>query len=152
MSRPRPARRRAVLLVEDDSGVRRVIRDMLRRCGCTVREAADGQEALDSLARERPDVVLLDAVLPGLHGLHVLERLSASGLPTPVPVIATTGSILSDEDLRERGARAVLRKPFTAHELRRVLDRVAPAGLPRRGRDGAGPHRRPPISPSTVSQ
>ena len=136
MSRRRRPRPLTVLLVEDDGAVRRVIRDMLRQCGCVVREAADGAGALEALAGGIPDVVVLDLVLPGLNGLQVLERLSASGSAATVPVVAITGSIVPDDVMRARGARAVLRKPFAALELRRALDRVA-AGT--RGRKSA-PH------------
>lgn len=142
MSRPRAGRGLSVLLVEDDGAVRRVIRDMLRWCGCTVCEAADAGQALDALARSQPDVVLLDARLPGMDGLELLEKLSASGAASSVPVIATTGTAIPEDAFRARGARGVLRKPFSARELRRVLHPFRSAAVAR------GPHH-PAAAPRT---
>ena len=106
------------LLVEDNPGVRRVVRSMLQQIGCVVREAADGQQALEAVKCAQPDVVILDLLLPTVSGLEVLERLQ----PTGVPVVTMTGSIFPDAALRERGAREILRKPFSMRDLRRAIE------------------------------
>lgn len=106
------------LLVEDDPGVRRVVRSMLQQIGCIVCEAVDGREALDAVASGRPDLVLLDVLLPNVNGLDVLARLQ----PTGIPVVTMTGSLLSAAVLREKGARSVLRKPFSMRQLRSAIE------------------------------
>lgn len=114
---------RTLLLVEDDTGVRRVLRDMLRHAGFTVREAADGASALAAVGAGLPDAIVLDMVLPGITGFEVLDRLRESGVAASVPVITMTGSVLSESEMREKGARGVLQKPFSLQQLRDALER-----------------------------
>jgi len=106
------------LLVEDDPGVRRVVRRMLEQIGHSVREAADGRQALEALASIQPDVMLLDVILPDVSGLEVLVRVERTG----VPVVTMTGSLLSAAVMREKGARGVLRKPFSIRQLRHAIE------------------------------
>lgn len=111
-----------LLLVDDDPGVRRVVREMLRRADYVVREAADGRQALEAIVAALPDVIVLDVVLPHVSGLEVLDRLRATGLAPGVPVITMTGSIVPDAVMRAKGARGVLRKPFSVRELRDAIE------------------------------
>ena len=107
------------LLVEDDPGVRRVVRCMLQQIGYDVREAADGRQALEALMlQEPPDVILLDVILPDVNGLQILANLQ----PTGVPVVMMTGSLLADAVMRQKGARGILRKPFSMRQLRRAIE------------------------------
>ncbi|MBN9327265.1 MAG: response regulator, partial [Cellulomonas sp.] len=72
---------RRVLVVDDEAGIRRVLRAYLEADGFTVAEAGTGTDALAELRRDRPDVVLLDVMLPDVDGLEVLRRIRAtSGL------------------------------------------------------------------------
>lgn len=107
-----------LLLVEDDPGVRRVVRAMLQQIGCIVREAADGRQALEAVASTYLDVIVLDVLLPSVNGLDVLDQLQGTGLP----VVTMTGSNIPDVAMREKGARSVLRKPFSVRELRNAIE------------------------------
>ena len=107
-----------MLLVEDDAGVRHVVRCMLQQMGYVVREVADGRQALEALTSVHPDVILLDVLLPDMSGLEVLTRVQPMG----VPVVTMTGSLLPDAVMREKGARSVLRKPFSMRQLRRAIE------------------------------
>ncbi|MFG2875664.1 response regulator transcription factor [Streptomyces sp. NPDC048337] len=130
-----------VLVVDDDPTVSEVVTGYLERAGFTVDRAADGPAALDAAARHRPDLVVLDLMLPGMDGLEVCRRLRAraDGRPS-VPVVMLTAR--GDEDDRilglEVGADDYVTKPFSPRELvlrvRSVLRRVsaaAPADEPR---------------------
>jgi CheY-like chemotaxis protein len=121
----RASSRPTLLVVDDDGGVRRVLRDMLHRAGYAVREAADGAAALEALAGTLPDAIVLDVVLPGVSGLDLLDRLSASGVCARVPVIAITGSVVPDAVIREKGARGILRKPFSFRELCETIEEAS---------------------------
>src|SRR5581483_5784991 len=83
----------SVLLVDDDRALRKLLRAYLEQESISVLEAASGEEALATIARAAPTLVLLDVRLPGLDGFEVLRRLDASG--TSVPVILVTS--LEDE-------------------------------------------------------
>ncbi|MEU3726944.1 response regulator transcription factor [Streptomyces sp. NPDC031705] len=116
MSSSREAPPARVLVVDDDPTVSEVVAGYLRRAGFAVEEAADGPAALAAAGRVRPDLVVLDLMLPGLDGLEVCRRLRAAG---PVPVIMLTAR--GDEDDRitglEVGADDYVTKPFSPREL-----------------------------------
>jgi DNA-binding response OmpR family regulator len=76
-----------VLLVEDDRFLRKAAEAMLRKNGFTVRTAADGEEGLRSAQAERPDIILLDLIMPKLQGFEVLGRLKADDTTASVPVV-----------------------------------------------------------------
>ncbi|MFJ6792958.1 response regulator transcription factor [Streptomyces sp. NPDC091268] len=105
-----------VLVVDDDPTVSEVVAGYLHRAGFTVETAADGPEALARAQRARPDLVVLDLMLPGWDGFEVCRRLRAAG---PVPVIMLTAR--GDEDDRiaglEQGADDYVTKPFSPREL-----------------------------------
>ncbi|MFI5760898.1 MULTISPECIES: response regulator [unclassified Streptomyces] len=134
-----PAR---VLVVDDDPTVAEVVTGYLRRAGYTVESVADGPAALARAAAFRPDLVVLDLMLPGLDGLEVCRRLRAAG---PVPVIMLTAR--GDEDDRiaglERGADDYVTKPFSPRELvlrvSSVLRRAAAGPAPEPGGGEAPP-------------
>ena len=129
MTRGRDRGHRPVLLVvEDDPGVRRVVRDMLRQAGYEVREAVDGRHALEMIGASAPDAILLDVLLPDMTGLEFLDRLRASSIGA-IPVITMTGSVLPDAPLREKGARGVLRKPFSLRELQDAVNAATAASI-----------------------
>jgi DNA-binding response OmpR family regulator len=124
----------AVLVVDDDPTVSDVVRRYLERAGYAVTLSADGREALAVYERIRPDLVVLDLMLPGIDGLEVCRRLRSS--PTGVPIVMLTA--LGEEADRvlglQLGADDYVAKPFSPRELvlrvqsvlRRSLARPAP--------------------------
>ncbi len=126
-----------VLVVDDEPTVREVVAGYLRRDGHLVSEAADGPTALRLLDSEKPDLVVLDMMLPGVNGLDILRRIRASG---DLPVIMLTAR--SEESDRvaglELGADDYVVKPFSPRELAArvngVLRRAAPKVVPVSGR------------------
>ncbi|MFF4244493.1 response regulator transcription factor [Streptomyces sp. NPDC001822] len=105
-----------VLVVDDDPTVAEVAAGYLERAGYDVGRAGDGPSALDSYGVQRPDLVVLDLMLPGMDGFEVCRRMRARG---PVPVIMLTAR--GDEDDRilglETGADDYVTKPFSPREL-----------------------------------
>ncbi|MFC7304445.1 response regulator transcription factor [Streptomyces monticola] len=105
-----------ILVVDDDPTVSEVVAGYLERAGFAVSRAADGPAALRAAAGHRPDLVVLDLMLPGMDGLEVCRELRAQG---PVPVIMLTAR--SDEEERilglEVGADDYVTKPFSPREL-----------------------------------
>jgi DNA-binding response OmpR family regulator len=120
---------RKVLLVEDDSRVRRVLRLALEDEGYAVREAADGTAGLSALATEPPDVVLLDLMLPDVDGFSVCRSIRRV---SDVPVIMVTARVDSHDVVAglEAGADDYVTKPLVAKELaariRALLRRAHP--------------------------
>jgi DNA-binding response OmpR family regulator len=120
-----------VLVVDDDPTVSDVVRRYLERAEFGVTLAGDGPEALRAFGTQRPDLVILDLMLPGISGLEVCRRLRAEA-GTDVPIIMLTA--LGEESDRvlglELGADDYLTKPFSPRELvlrvQSVLRRAAP--------------------------
>jgi len=130
-----------ILVVEDDLTVAEVVVDYLRHAGLDPRHAVDGRDALEIAATWRPDLVVLDLMLPGVSGLEVCRQLrEAHEAQTPPPVIMLTA--LGEESDRvlglESGADDYVTKPFSPRELtlrvQAVLRRVhaAAAAVPPR--------------------
>jgi DNA-binding response OmpR family regulator len=124
-----------ILVVEDDLTVAEVVVDYLRHAGLEPRHAMDGQAALEIAAAWRPDLVVLDLMLPGVSGLEVCRRLRQErDAQVPLPVIMLTA--LSEESDRvlglENGADDYVTKPFSPRELslrvQAVLRRARAAG------------------------
>jgi DNA-binding response OmpR family regulator len=106
-----------VLVVDDDPTVSDVVRRYLEREGFTVELAGDGQQALDAYDAERPDLVVLDLMLPGIDGLEVCRRLRAQDRTLPVIMLTALGEE-SDRVLGlELGADDYVTKPFSPREL-----------------------------------
>jgi DNA-binding response OmpR family regulator len=130
---PRTPIASSVLVVDDEPMVREVVARYLTLDGMRVHEAADGPAALSWLAVHRPDLVVLDIMLPGTDGLTILRQLRANG---EVPVILLTAR--TDEADRvlglELGADDYVVKPFSPRELaarvRTVLRRAATSTAP----------------------
>jgi putative two-component system response regulator len=108
-----------VLVVDDDDPSREVISLLLNGEGYSSRTASDGIEALEAVAQEHPDLILLDVEMPRLNGFQVAERLKNNPLTQPIPIIMVTG--LDDHNCRMRGLAAgveeFLTKPVDRTEL-----------------------------------
>ena len=121
-----------ILLVEDDASIREITALGLRGAGFEVATAADGAEGLDRWRHERPDLVLLDVMLPRLDGLEVLRAIRREST-TPVVMLTARADTIDVVVGLESGADDYVRKPF---ELPELVARVR-AALRRRGADGA---------------
>jgi DNA-binding response OmpR family regulator len=110
---------RCVLVVDDDAVLRRVVRAVLEADGFRVIEAHDGRQGLELAASERPSVVILDVMMPGLDGVEVCRRLDHKS--TKVLMLTALGDVTTEVASLEAGARGYLTKPFSSMEL---LDRV----------------------------
>lgn len=130
-----------VLVVDDDPTVAEIVAGYLDRAGYAVDRADDGPTALTRAAAHRPDLVVLDLMLPGMDGLEVCRRIRGEG---PVPVIMLTAR--GDEEDRilglEVGADDYVTKPFSPRELvlrvESVLRRSRPAAPGRHRLRAAG--------------
>jgi len=106
-----------ILVVDDDPTVSDVVRRYLERAGFDVVLAADGASALSAYAREQPDLVVLDLMLPGMDGLEVCRRLRATSDNLPIVMLTALGEE-SDRVLGlQLGADDYVTKPFSPREL-----------------------------------
>jgi DNA-binding response OmpR family regulator len=105
-----------VLVIDDDRVIRMVVRDALEAHGFDVHEAQDAEEGLSAALAQRPDVLLLDIMLPRTDGLTLLGQLRRVGVTANVIVFSATGARNSDR-AKDLGAVAYIAKPFEIAEL-----------------------------------
>jgi two-component system response regulator MprA len=106
-----------VLVVDDEPAVRESIERVLRHDGFEVAVAADGREAIRRLAVVRPDLVLLDVLMPQIDGLEVCRRMRDTGDRTPVLMLTARDAVNDRVAGLEAGADDYLAKPFALEEL-----------------------------------
>ncbi|HWW00539.1 MAG TPA: response regulator [Candidatus Acidoferrum sp.] len=125
-----------ILIVDDDPDMVEMLRLTLHNEGYAIRTAVNGREALRKALVSAPDLVVLDLIMPGLHGFNVCERLRNHAATASVPIIMVTalpGELPRSAGM-ELGADVYIRKPFEIQELvSRVGDllhrtRVCPNG------------------------
>ena len=124
-----PGKRKLILFVDDDPTLLRLGRLSLERAGYDCIGASGGLEGLEQAHANRPDLILLDYMMPDLNGREVFDRLLASSderlQRTPVIMLtARAGNYAEQRQLLEMGLAAYLHKPFGHHELLNVIDNV----------------------------
>ena len=118
-----------VLLIEDEPNIIEAIRFILSRDGWEVKTHANGQDAVDTVRATRPDVIILDVMLPGRSGFDILSEIRADDALADTPVLMLTARGQSkDREMAERaGASHYMTKPFSNAEiLETVRQMVAP--------------------------
>ena len=117
---------KTVLVVDDDRPVRTLCRAGLEGAGFRVLEAENGEEALASVRAERPDVILLDIMMPGISGWEVTAALLAERSTDEIPIIFISARTEPTDRIRayELGARAYVTKPFDPDALAETVATV----------------------------
>lgn len=111
-----------ILVVDDHPDLREVLALILEHHGFRVMLAGDGREALTRAEECRPDLVLMDLMMPRMNGYQATAELNCNGDP-PVPVVAITASRVERQDLLDRGFSGLLQKPVRADEVVQTIRR-----------------------------
>jgi len=108
-----------ILIVDDESGARAALEFLLRREGFEVRDAADGPSAIQECATFRPDLILLDIMMPGMNGFEVYRHIKATPETRLTPVVLITGLTATEDRIAgiNAGADDFLSKPIDLNEL-----------------------------------
>ncbi len=118
-----------VLVIDDEPSIRHILRCSFEAHGYEVIVAEDGQRGVAMARRQRPDVIVLDLLMPVMNGHMVLDALRSDGRTDRVPTVVLTA--LAQASTRERcteqGAIAVLTKPFDPGEVVRQVDAIVAA-------------------------
>jgi PAS domain S-box-containing protein len=147
----RGAQRQKILLVDDDQGIRMICRDVLEGHGFVVREADDGEHGVVEARRFKPDLVLVDVMMPGMDGFQLAQRLRGERETALTPIIFLTARGQTADKVRafKLGAEDYLVKPFDSAEL---VARVEKALMRRDLELGASPTTRLPGSQAIESE
>ncbi len=124
-----------VLIVDDETHIIKIIAYKLRGAGYDVASAADGVEALELVRADRPDLILLDVMMPRMDGFQALEALKGDPATRDIPVFLLT--VKSREVDRQRGWQLgcddYITKPFSPHKLLERIEQALKRGSPAAG-------------------
>lgn len=112
-----------VLIVDDEVHLVKILRFTLEHEGYNVISAFDGREAVDKIESERPDIIILDLMLPGIDGYKVCNKVKKNEELKEIPVIILSARNFESENIEEKiMADALMKKPFNTQELLKVID------------------------------
>jgi len=121
-----------ILVVDDEPNIIKVLESRLSHSGYDIITAVDGKTCLKKAKDEKPDLILLDIILPGLNGFEVCKHLKKDKETKDIPIIMLT-SLAGEKDLSkglEEGASCFITKPFNPvdllYEIKTAMDRQAP--------------------------
>ena len=108
-----------ILVVEDQADARQIIRDMLAPTEYEITEAEDGEQALAAIAKQRPDLILMDIQLPVMDGYTATRRIKDDPALRAIPIIAVTSYALSGEEKKAQAAGCddYVAKPYSPRQL-----------------------------------
>jgi two-component system, cell cycle response regulator DivK len=108
-----------ILVVEDQPDSRQIVRDMLSGTDYEITEAENGEEALTAIAKQRPDLILMDIQLPIMDGYTATNQIKANPALRSIPIIAVTSYALASEEEKARAAGCddYVTKPFSPRQL-----------------------------------
>lgn len=123
-----------ILIVDDSENIREILMANFDYLGYDVRTAKDGEEALGMIAQKKPDVVVLDVMMPRQNGFQVCRRIKADPSLARIPVVILTAKGQAEDRHwgKDCGADEYLTKPFSTAELERLIERLV------KGDTGAG--------------
>jgi DNA-binding NtrC family response regulator len=113
-----------VLIVDDEKNMRWVLGQALSSDGFDVAEAVDGTSALDAVAEQEPDVMVLDHRMPAPDGMEVLRKLRSRGVAFPIIMLTAHGNVATAVEAMKAGASEYLTKPFDLEELKIAIDKA----------------------------
>lgn len=122
-----------ILVVEDDLDIREVMRLVLEAGGYQVLEAGDGAEALGVVRAQRPSVILLDLMMPGMDGFQFRESQLQDPAIASIPVVVVSGGGTVQERASELGAAGFLVKPMDVQRLLALMGDLCRTGEGARG-------------------
>jgi DNA-binding NtrC family response regulator len=113
-----------ILVADDDADIREILRDTLNSLGARIVTAVDGQDCLDRVEADAPDVLLLDIEMPVKSGLHVLQDLRRRGSETTIIMITAYGTIERAVQAIKQGAYDFITKPFDLDHITLVVEKA----------------------------
>jgi two-component system cell cycle response regulator DivK len=118
-----------ILVVDDEADSRRILRDLLASTDYEMTEAVNGEQALAAVAKQRPDLILMDIQMPVLDGYEATRRIKANSALKDVPIIVVTSYALSGGDeakARAAGCDDFVPKPFNPRQLLAKIRKLLP--------------------------
>ncbi len=121
-----PSTKSTIMVVDDDHELVTIVRVILEQKGFNVRHAYNGLQLFAGLDKHKPDLIILDIMMPEMDGLEVLKRLKANQGTSSIPVILLTAKVQYEDVLGgyKLGANHYITKPFTRTQLMKGINRL----------------------------
>ncbi len=121
-----PASKKTIIVVDDDQELVTIVRAILEHEGFNVRCANSGQQLFAGLEKEKPDLIILDIMMPEMDGWEVLRRLKGDRETSSIPVILLTAKVKYEDLLTgyKMGANHYITKPYTRNQLMTSINRL----------------------------
>ncbi|CAM5378552.1 response regulator [Bacillus circulans] len=107
-----------ILIVDDQFGIRILLNEVFQKEGYKTFQAANGNQALEIVTRESPDLVLLDMKIPGMDGIEILKRMKKLNQDIRVIIMTAYGELDMIQEAKDLGALTHFAKPFDIDDLR----------------------------------
>jgi CheY-like chemotaxis protein len=123
--------KKKILVIDDEPDILKVTSIRLKKLGYNVLTAVNGKQGLDTIRREKPDLVLLDLVMPVMNGAEVCEQIKNDKVLKHIPIILFTASgsaAITDEKIKKFGADDYIIKPFEPEEFRGKVEKILAQG------------------------
>jgi CheY-like chemotaxis protein len=117
-----------ILVVDDDVPILVLMQNLLREFGFDAATAASGQQALEEVRKQAPNLILLDKNMPGMSGRDVIEALRAEGRADGIPVLILSGEPVEPDELHRLGVTGAILKPFDLPKLIETIRTHASVG------------------------
>ncbi len=117
-----------ILIVDDSQYARRTLRERLEALGYVVDEASRGEEAIAKVRIARPDLIILDLVMPGMSGLATLERLRRMAADVPVLMASADVQASTAKLAKAGGAKGILNKPPEPDSVSAIVTKLLRGG------------------------
>jgi two-component system, OmpR family, alkaline phosphatase synthesis response regulator PhoP len=120
-----------ILIVDDEPDVLKLTSLRLEKLGFKVLTAANGKDALDTIRKEKPDLAMLDLIMPIMYGSEICKLVKSDENLKHIPIILFTAysEIMTDEKAKSIGADSYIAKPFDARELFNKVEQLLTAGV-----------------------
>ena len=117
------AKRAKILIVDDSRNIRKLLSVVLKNGKYAIIESGDGNEALEKARKEKPDLILLDVIIPGKDGIRVCREIKADKRTKNIPLIVITSDTSGETRQKaiSEGAAAFITKPFEPKEIREAV-------------------------------
>jgi CheY-like chemotaxis protein len=115
-----------ILVVDDETALRELVADVLTDAGYVVSTASNGDQAIAALQSTRPDVVLLDLVMPGMNGWEFLETCRATSASRGLPIVIMSGARDAQRAIATSTIVRLISKPFDLEELLATIQELVP--------------------------
>jgi DNA-binding response OmpR family regulator len=106
-----------ILVVDDERPIRELVDLILARAGYEAIKASNGREAIDVAAKENPQLIILDMMMPGLHGIDTCRELRSRQETRGIPILVLTGYTEHEREALDAGVDDLMTKPFRPEEL-----------------------------------